>query len=81
MRLAIANRSETLEVVSEVIKAPVAVLDSYLLKANDFAREKGAAPNFPAIQAMFDIYAETGMIARKLDVSEFRHPSIVAPIE
>jgi ABC-type nitrate/sulfonate/bicarbonate transport system substrate-binding protein len=81
MRLALADRPETLQVVSEVIKAPVAVLDTYLLKANDFAREKGAAPNFQAIQAMFDIYAETGMIARKLDVSELRHPSIVAPIE
>jgi ABC-type nitrate/sulfonate/bicarbonate transport system substrate-binding protein len=81
MVLALANREETLKVVNEVIKAPVAVLDTYLLKANDFAREQGAAPNFAAIQAMFDIYAETGMIKRKLDVAQLRHPTIVAPIE
>ena len=67
--------------VFKVIKAPVEVLDTYLLKPNDFAREPGAAPNFAGIQAMFDIYAETGMIKQKLDVSQFKHPSIVAPIE
>jgi ABC-type nitrate/sulfonate/bicarbonate transport system substrate-binding protein len=81
MGKALANRDETLKVVSEVIKAPVQVLDSYLLKPNDFAREPGAKPNFEAIQAMFDIYAETGMVNQKLDVARFRHPSVVAPIE
>ncbi len=48
MKKAVANRDETLKVVSEVIKAPVAVLDTYLLKPNDFAREPGAKPNFEA---------------------------------
>ena len=81
MKKALADRAETLKVVNEVIKAPVEVLDTYLLKPNDFAREPGAAPNFAGIQTMFDIYAETGMIKQKLDVSQFRHPSIVAPIE
>jgi ABC-type nitrate/sulfonate/bicarbonate transport system substrate-binding protein len=81
MRMALNNRAETLKVVNEVIKAPVEVLDTYLLKANDFAREPGAAPNFAGIQAMLDIYAETGMIKQKLDVSQFRHQSIVAPLE
>jgi hypothetical protein len=81
MKLALADRTETLKVVNEVIKAPIEVLDTYLLKTNDFAREPGAAPNFAGIQAMFDTYAETGMIKQRLDVSQFRHPSIVAPIE
>lgn len=81
MEKALANRDETLKVVSEVIKAPVHVLDTYLLKPNDFARELGAKPNFEAIQAMFDIYTETGMVNQKLDVARFRHPSIVAPIK
>jgi ABC-type nitrate/sulfonate/bicarbonate transport system substrate-binding protein len=81
MGKALANRDETLKVVSEVIKAPVAVLETYLLKPNDFAREPGAKPNFEAIQAMFDIYADTGMLNQKLDVARFRHPSVVAPIE
>ena len=67
MGKAMANRDETLKVVSEVTKAPVAVLDTYLLKPNDFARETGAKPNFDGIQAMLDIYAETGMLAKKLD--------------
>jgi ABC-type nitrate/sulfonate/bicarbonate transport system substrate-binding protein len=81
MEKALANRDETLKVVSEVIKAPVQVLDTYLLKPNDFAREPGAKPNFEAIQAMFDIYAETGMVNQKLDVARFRHSCVVAPIQ
>src|SRR5438552_18972192 len=77
MKQALANREETLKVVSEVLKAPVPVLDTYLLKDNDFGRDPGTAPNFPAIQKMLDIYAETGMLP-KLDVAQFKHPTIVA---
>ena len=57
------------------------MLDTHLLRANDFAREDGAKPHFPAIQAMFDIYAETKMVPEKLDAAKFRHATIVAPIE
>jgi ABC-type nitrate/sulfonate/bicarbonate transport system substrate-binding protein len=80
MKKALANREETLKVVSEVLKAPVPVLDTYLLKDNDFGREPGAAPNFEAIQKMLDIYAATGMLPR-LDVAQFKHPTIVAPLQ
>ena len=57
MKKALANRDETLKVVSEQLKAPVPVLETYLLKDNDFGRDPGAAPNFPAIQKMLDIYS------------------------
>jgi ABC-type nitrate/sulfonate/bicarbonate transport system substrate-binding protein len=80
MKKALANREETLKVVSEVLKAPIPVLDTYLLKDNDFARDPGAAPNFDAIQKMFDIYAATGMLP-KIDVAQFKHPGIVAPLQ
>lgn len=80
MKKALANREETLKVVSEQLKAPIPVLESYLLKDNDFGRDPGAAPNFPAMQKMLDIYAETGMLP-KLDVMQFKHPTIVAPLE
>src|ERR1700744_430759 len=80
MKKALANREETLKVVSEVLKAPIPVLDTYLLKDNDFGRDPGAAPNFPAIQKMLDIYAETGMLP-KMDVAQFKHPTIVAPLQ
>ena len=80
MKKALANREETLKVVNEVLKAPIPVLDTYLLKDNDFGRDPGAAPNFPAIQKMLDIYAETGMLP-KLDVGQFKHPTIVAPLQ
>ena len=63
MKKALANREETLKVVSEQLKAPIPVLETYLLKDNDFGRDPGAAPNFPAIQKMLDIYAETGNAA------------------
>jgi hypothetical protein len=81
MKKAMANRDETLKVVNEVIKAPIPVLETYLLKPNDFAREPGAAPNFNGIQTMFDIYTESGMIKEKLDVARFKHATVVAPID
>jgi ABC-type nitrate/sulfonate/bicarbonate transport system substrate-binding protein len=80
MKKALADRAETLKVVSEQLKAPVPVLDTYLLKDNDFGRDPGAAPNFEAIQKMLDIYAATGMLP-KMDVAQFKHPSIVAPLQ
>jgi len=81
LKKALADRAETMKVVSEITKAPVAVLDTYLLKDNDFAREPGAAPNFAGIQAMLDVYADTGLVSKKLDAAQFRHPTIVAPLE
>ncbi|HYI27201.1 MAG TPA: ABC transporter substrate-binding protein, partial [Bradyrhizobium sp.] len=80
MKKALANRDETLKVVSEQLKAPIPVLETYLLKDNDFGRDPGAAPNFPAIQKMLDIYAEQGMLP-KMDAAQFKHPTIVAPLE
>jgi ABC-type nitrate/sulfonate/bicarbonate transport system substrate-binding protein len=79
MKMALANRDETLKVVNEVMKAPIPVLETYLLKDNDFARDPGAAPNFPAMQKMLDIYTEAGMLP-KMDVMQFKHPTIVAPL-
>jgi ABC-type nitrate/sulfonate/bicarbonate transport system substrate-binding protein len=81
LKMALANRDETMKVVSEITKAPIAVLDTYLLKGNDFAREPGAAPNFAGIQAMFDVYTNEKMLSKKLDAMQLKHPSIVAPLE
>jgi ABC-type nitrate/sulfonate/bicarbonate transport system substrate-binding protein len=81
MKMALANRDETLKVVNEVMKAPIPVLETYLLKDNDFGRDPGAAPNFPAIQQMLDVYTETGMLSKKVDVSQWKHPTIVAPLK
>ncbi|TMJ01237.1 MAG: ABC transporter substrate-binding protein [Alphaproteobacteria bacterium] len=81
LKMALANRTETMQVVSEITKAPIAVLDTYLLKGNDFAREPGGAPNFAGIQAMFDVYTNEKMLSKKLDAGKLKHPSIVAPIE
>ncbi len=81
MKMAVADRDETMKVVSEVMKAPIPVLDTYLLKPNDFAREPGAAPNFAGIQAMFDVYTDNKMIPKKLDASALKNPKIVAPME
>jgi len=81
LKMALANRDETMKVVSEITKAPIPVLDTYLLKGNDFAREPGAAPNFAGIQAMFDVYTNEKMLSKKLDAMQLKHPSIVAPME
>ena len=81
MKKALENRDETLKVVNEVMKAPIPVLETYLLKDNDFGRDPGAAPNFPAIQAMYDTFTETGLLPKKMDVAQFKHPTIVAPMK
>ncbi|MDB5511599.1 MAG: putative transporter, substrate binding protein [Enterovirga sp.] len=81
MKKALANRDQTMQVVSEIMKVPVPVLDTYLLKDNDFAREPGAAPNFPAIQAMLDTYQAEGLIPKKMSAADFRNDKVVAPIE
>jgi len=70
-----------MKVVSEVMKAPIPVLDTYLLKSNDFAREPSAAPNFEGIQALFDVYTDAKMLPRKLDASALKHPKIIAPMQ
>jgi ABC-type nitrate/sulfonate/bicarbonate transport system substrate-binding protein len=80
-RKALADRDQTLKVVSEVMKVPVPVLDTYLLKSNDFDRPVGDGPNFPAIQSMFDLFAETGLVAKKIDVNTLRNDRIVAPLD
>src|ERR1700754_1056658 len=81
LKMALADRDETMKVVSEITKAPIPVLDTYLLKGNDFAREPGAAPNYPAIQAMFDVYTNEKMIEKKLDAGALKKDGIVAPLE
>jgi len=81
MKKALANRDETLKVVNEIMKAPIPVLDTYLLKDNDFGRDPGAAPNFPAIQQMLDTYAATGMLPKKLDAGQFKKEGVVAPLQ
>jgi ABC-type nitrate/sulfonate/bicarbonate transport system substrate-binding protein len=78
MKMALADREETIKVVSEVMKAPPAVLETYLLKTNDFGRDPVAAPNFEAIQTMLDIYADTGMLP-KMSVKQFYNPAVTAP--
>ena len=85
MKKALANREETLKVVSEVLKAPIPVLDTYLLKDNDFGRDPGAAPNFEAIQKMLDIYAADGHAAedgrRAVQAPDHRRAAAIARSE
>lgn len=80
MSKALADREQTMKVVSEVMRVPVPVLETYLLKENDFARRPDASPDFPAIQAMLDIYAETGLLPKRLTATDFRNDNVVAPI-
>ena len=70
-----------MKVVSEVTKAPVDLLDTYLLKPNDFAREPGAHPNFAGIQAMFDLYQSVGLLKKPLSVKQFQRDDVTAPVE
>lgn len=81
MNKALADRKESVKITSEVTKLPMPLLDSFMMTPKDQAREPGAKPNFTGIQAMFDIYAKTGMLPEALDASKFKHSTIVAPIE
>jgi sulfonate transport system substrate-binding protein len=77
----LANRDETMKIVSEVTKMPPAVVDSYLLKTNDFVHPVGAAPDFAAIQNLLNSFTASGLMAQKLDVANFRTPGIYAPLK
>ncbi|HEY0297249.1 MAG TPA: ABC transporter substrate-binding protein [Bordetella sp.] len=81
MKMALAHRDDTVKIDSEVTRAPVEALDTYLLKPNDFAHDPGAHPDFDAIQAMFDQYAALGLLSRPLKVSDFRRDDLVAPLQ
>jgi NitT/TauT family transport system substrate-binding protein/sulfonate transport system substrate-binding protein len=81
MKKALENREQTMKVVSEIMKVPVPVLETYLLKENDFARRPDASPDFPAIQAMLDTYHAEGLVAKKLSANDFKNEKIVAPIQ
>lgn len=79
MKMALANREETIKVVSEVTRAPAPALEPYLLKASDFAREPGMHPDYAAVQAMFDMYHSLGLIKKPLSVASFRRDDVAAP--
>lgn len=81
MGKALGNREETLKIVTEIFKAPAAVFEPFYFKQYDFARDPGAAANYDGIQRLFDIYTETGMLPKKLDVKDFKHPTIAAPLK
>ncbi len=77
MALAREDRAETLKVVSEVTRAPVDLLDGYLLTDKDFARSADARPDFEAIQQMLDQYQQLGMLPAKVDVAQFRRDDLI----
>ncbi len=80
MKKALANREETLKVVNEVMKAPIPVLETYLLKEKRLRPRPRRSTELPAMQKMLDIYTEAGMLP-KMDAMQFKHPTIVAPIQ
>ncbi|CAH1650138.1 MULTISPECIES: ABC transporter substrate-binding protein [unclassified Chelatococcus] len=91
MGKALANRDETLKIVTEIFKAPVQVFDPFYFKTRasndaplgsaDFARDPGAAANYDGIQAMFKLYYDVGMLPKQLDVKDFKHAKIFAPLK
>ena len=81
MNKTLADRSETMKVVNETMKVPVPVLDTFILKSNDFSRPPGAAADYSAIQKMFDIYSDAGQLTKPVDIKTLKHPTLFAPIE
>lgn len=80
MEMALANPADTIEIVAATTRAPAEVLQSYLLKENDFARRPDATPDFDAYQAMFDIYTEMGLLSKPVKAADFRRDDITAPV-
>lgn len=79
MSLLQADRPQTLAVVSEVTRAPTDLLDQYLLKENDFARDPQAQPDFAGMQKMFDQYLEVGLLKAPLQAEQFRPTVLLQP--
>jgi sulfonate transport system substrate-binding protein len=80
MDMVTANRSDAVGIASKVMKMSPEVIDTFMLTERDFGRSNGGAPDFAAIQNLLDVYRDTGMTARRVDVSDFKHPTIVAPL-
>lgn len=80
MAMALDNREQTVEIVAKTTRAPAEVLNTYLLKENDFARRPDATPDFEAFQTMFDMYTELGLLSKPLKASDFRRDDITAPV-
>jgi len=81
MKRVMADPAEARKVVSEVTKAPEAVLEQYLLTEKDFYRDAGAKPDLASIQETFTLYYTSGFLKRALDVNQFRRTDLIAPIE
>ncbi len=79
MNMALAKREDTVQIASDVMRAPKAALEPFLLKSNDFARSADMHPDFAAIQKMFDQYHELGMLSQPLQVDSIRRNDLTAP--
>jgi len=81
MEIVQTNRKLAVAVSSEVTRAPVALLDKYLLTDKDFARDKDMKPNLDSIQKTWDLYYKAGFLSRPLKIDDFVRKDIIAPIK
>jgi sulfonate transport system substrate-binding protein len=72
MAYALSHPDETRQVVSEVTKIPVNVLQGFLLTKDDFYRPPTGRPNFDAIQKTWDIFYKEGAIKSPLKVTDYQ---------
>jgi ABC-type nitrate/sulfonate/bicarbonate transport system substrate-binding protein len=80
MKLVLSDRDQTLKVDSEVMRVPVAVLDTFLLHpGKDAYRQSPAIPDLDGIQNMLDIDYAAGLTKTKVDVNAFIRKDIMTP--
>jgi NitT/TauT family transport system substrate-binding protein len=72
-----ANRSEMIQLVARLMKAPPERFDGYMLTDRDYYRDPHARPNLAELQHDVDTQLELGFIKAPLDVEKYADLSFV----
>ena len=66
-----ANRARALEVVSELTKSPIPVLNSYLMTSKDYYRNRNGCVFPPAIQTPIDAMVSEKFIPQRVEAAKY----------
>jgi len=71
------NHAETVKMVSEFLKAPPALFDSWLFTKKDYYRNPKLIPNLEALQANMDVQKELGLLKEAINIKSYSDLSLV----
>lgn len=66
-----ADHAASIALISDTLKVPKPVLESFMFSANDQQRYPDGAIEIPVVQKSFDLFFANGLLAKKLDASTY----------